>query len=154
MLCPTGKLSDLLYFLKRGPFEPLDTVPFKRVVQKTLALILLATGRRFSEISALSKKSSRSADTVFLKWSPDFTAKYHSADFQPDPPLLTKSTDRQERLLCPVRAWDFYIKRRRAISNSANPSRLWPTSTGNLTLEFRNLIKESRKFVNKSDKVQ
>ena len=152
-IMPIWDLSDLLSFLIRGPFEPMNEVPFKLVVQKTLALILLATGRRISEIAALSRKSSRSGDAVSLSWLPDFTAKYHSADFRPDPPRISKSTDAQERLLCPVRAWEHYIKRRAVIANSANPLRFWPMSGKALTLEFKKLIKDSRKFVGKSDKV-
>ena len=47
-------LNDLLRFLESETFGPLEEKPFLRKYQKTLALILLATGRRNIDILILS----------------------------------------------------------------------------------------------------
>ena len=150
---PSWDLSDLLYYLKKGPFEPLNEAPFHLLTQKTLALLLLATGRRISEISALSRTFTESASMVVLHWLPDFRAKNHDADFQPDPPAFNSLDPSLDQSLCPHRAWKIYLRRREDIINSANGDRLWPMSKGALSASFRTLVKQSRRFVEKSDKV-
>ena len=50
---PEWDLSDLLLFLRSDRFEDLHTVSFSLLTLKVLALLLIATGRRISEIANL-----------------------------------------------------------------------------------------------------
>ena len=72
---PPWDLSDLLLFLQSREFFPFETCSFLRLSQKTLALILLASGRRIHEISSLSRDFRRSGDKVVLYWPEGFKAK-------------------------------------------------------------------------------
>ena len=59
-------LDDLLHFLLSDEFEPLESVSIRRLVQKTLVLLLLASGRRISEILGISGSSSRKGGSPLL----------------------------------------------------------------------------------------
>jgi hypothetical protein len=81
---------------------------------KTLFLIALASGRRCSELHALSVGRyivfSQSGATVHFR--PGFLAKNERSDFSTTPlflPYITKSTNRAKRLNCPVRALRWYM---------------------------------------------
>ena len=52
---PHWLLSDLLAFLRSPLFEPLSLASDYYVFAKTLVLLLLATGRRISEIAGLAR---------------------------------------------------------------------------------------------------
>ena len=55
---PTWELDDLLQFLCTDRFEPMNIVPFRQVIRKAISLLLLATGRRLSEIASICRLSS------------------------------------------------------------------------------------------------
>ena len=79
--------------------------------QKTLALFLLASGRRISEIANISRDSYMKDSFMFLKWLPAFRAKHHTSSFQPlDPSISKLISDDSDRLLCPVRAWEIFFR--------------------------------------------
>ena len=74
---PYWDLSLVLDCLKESPFEPMSSCSFKCLSQKTVFLIALASGRRRSEIHAISAASGAvnfSADksSVKLNFSLDF----------------------------------------------------------------------------------
>ena len=134
-----------LFFEKR-PVLSTRYSSIQRVVYKTWALLLLATDWRIRENVALTKVS-RPMVTA-SRMVNRFAAKIPQRSFfNRIPRIFRKNTDIQERLRCPVRAWDYYYIKRRVSSNSANPSRLWPTSSDNPTLEFKKLLKEPRSSV-------
>ena len=77
---PHWDLSLVLDCLKESPFEPMSSCSFKCLTQKTVFLIALASGRKHSEIHALSASSGSvnfSADksSVKLHFFPGFLAK-------------------------------------------------------------------------------
>ena len=72
---PTWDLTDLLKYLKSDAFEPLEKASWPRLIQKVLALILLASGRRLKEIANLSRFSYTKYGRVFLQWPKSFLAK-------------------------------------------------------------------------------
>jgi integrase len=81
---------------------------------KTLFLIALASGRRCSELHALSVGRfivfSQNGATLYFR--PGFLAKNERMDFSASPlflPYISKSKDRGKRLNCPVRALKWYI---------------------------------------------
>ena len=90
---PLWSLNGLLSFLDTDRFEPLETVPYKFLLQKTLCLILLSSGRRIGEVANLSNKSSRNrADSrLHLKWRVDFKPKHDTPSFRPPCPSISVS---------------------------------------------------------------
>ena len=87
---PSWDLSDLLLFLQSLKFYPLETWSFLRLSQKTLALILLASGRRIHEISSLSREFRRSGDKVVLYWPEGSKAKCYRVGHYPEDPSIRK----------------------------------------------------------------
>ena len=87
---PPWDLSDLLLFLQSREFFPLETCSFLRLSQKTLALILLASGRRIHEISSLSREFRRSGDKVVLYWPEGSKAKCYRVGHYPEDPSIRK----------------------------------------------------------------
>ena len=151
---PLWELSDLLSYLNSSVFEPLDTVSFSRCLQKFLALLLLATGRRISEISGLSRIHSKNASKTVLHWLPSFTPKHFTRFFHPDhPSFYSLDPAIEDRSLCPFRAWRIYVEKRQAFTHEPLAHRLWILSRGDLTLTFKDLVKESRQFVGKHTQV-
>ena len=148
---PTWLLDDVLITLCSSAFEPIESVGDKQVFKKCLALLLLASGRRLSEIAALSRNSSRVGRRLWLEWIPSFRAKMDRADWRPRPPsILPSSGDgRMARLLCPVRAFQEYISRRNLIVNHVNNDLLWMVRQESLATTFRSLIKDSRRLMGK-----
>ena len=86
---PPWGLSDLL-FLQSHEFFSLETCSFFRLSQKTLALILLASGRRIHEISSLSTEFRRSGDEVVLYWPEGSKAKCYRVGHYPEDPSIRK----------------------------------------------------------------
>ena len=150
---PLWSLSDVLYFLRRGPCEPLEEAPWQLLTMKVLFLILLASGRRISEVSNISRSYVIRGDTILLKWLPDFRAKATRVDFCPEDPSITRmdSRDEDELKLCPVRAWEIYRRRSEGFVNSIDKNRLWPVSHDTLVDCFRSLVGKARRFAGRSD---
>ena len=63
---PRWSLPSLLKFLRSPTFEPLSSCAWARLCQKTLALLLLASGRRISEITYISSNFSKCDNSVTL----------------------------------------------------------------------------------------
>ena len=150
---PLWSLSDVLYFLRRGPCEPLEEAPWQLLTMKVLFLILLASGRRISEVSNISRSYVIRGDTILLKWWQDFRAKATRVDFCPEDPSITRmdSRDEDELKLCPVRAWEIYRRRSEGFVNSIDKNRLWPVSHDTLVDCFRSLVGKARRFAGRSD---
>ncbi|XP_069109293.1 uncharacterized protein [Argopecten irradians] len=122
-LAPQWNLALVLESLKGAPYEPLGSVSLKFLTFKTVFLLALASGRRRSDIHALSVHSSclrwaRDSSAVTLLTDPAFLAKNQVPGFSPDPiriPSLTVSVESEEndQLLCPCRALRFYLDKTR-----------------------------------------
>ena len=138
-------MSVLLRFNKEGPFEPLVDAPRDLLTQETLALLLLASGRRISEISNVSRSFVRRDDGVSLLWLPGFQAKWASSSFSPEHPFISKlvSSHDSDLLLCPVRAWEILLERRHEVSNPVNDESLGHCSIASLTYQFIKLVKNA-----------
>jgi hypothetical protein len=121
---PSWNLALVLRSLQYPPFEPLSLASFKFLTLKCCFLLTLASGRRRSEIHALSIADSCirfSADksSVTLLTDPSFLAKNQLSDKGSGPiviPALPNSVGNQE--LCPVRTLLKYI----SVSSSLRPS--------------------------------
>ena len=147
---PLWDLSDLLYYLKSPVFEPLDHCSFTKCTQKTLALLLLASGRRISEISAISRLHAETSSKIVLLWLSSFTPKHFTPTFHPEHPSIHALDPAiEDRSLCPVRAWKIYKERRRMFTIKVLSHRFWILSRGDLSKQFQLLVRDSRKFVDK-----
>lgn len=151
-LMPGWCLSDLLEYLRGPPFEPLETARWGALIKKTLVLFLLASGRRISEISEIQRVSCRKGNKVILKWLPLFRAKWESADFHPEQPSVSRLVPLpgEDVLLCPVRAWSVFVRKRMTIRNYVDNDRFWPCSMYALTYFCKRVVKDSVKFAGKS----
>ena len=144
---PEWDLSVLLRFLRGDLFEDLRYVSFSLLTQKVLVLLLIATGRRISEIANLSRSSSVVDGRMVLHWLPDFRAKWCSgySGFVPRPPSIV-SLDSDESVHirnCPVRALQIFLDRRRSVVNSLDDDCLWTLSQEGLSATFRSVVKAS-----------
>ena len=105
---PLWSLNGLLCFLQSDLFEPLQEVPVLRLLQKTLALLLLSSGRRIGDVANMSRHSSPGSDSTSLSWLPGYLPKV----LAPAPSISPMSSPRSsDRLLCPVRAYDVLLER-------------------------------------------
>ena len=111
---PSWDLPLVLSKLSKNPYEPVQAAAPRDVALKTAFLIALASGRRCSEIQALSigRFMVFSKAGVTLHFRPNFLAKNERSDFSAKPiflPYIDQSTDRAQRLNCPVRALKWYV---------------------------------------------
>ena len=120
-------VNKVLDSLKRPPFEPMSVATLKYVTMKTVFLVALATGRRRSEIHALSHKSVKSSvingnEVIHVKTVMSFLTKNQRENSSPDAakkifiPSLKEVLgpdlwDSEDKVLCPVRAIRHYLKR-------------------------------------------
>ena len=154
---PLWNLNVLLEFLQSPKFEPLEHAQYSCLVQKTLCLILLASGRRISEVANISRSSqlTSSGKAIELHWVPGFTPKHFGAGFRPTcPSIAYLATDASTDLtLCPIRAYRIFLDRSSSWkqSNEGNDSVLWtspkhssPMSINQLTKLFIGLVKDSQ----------
>lgn len=117
---PTFDLALVLRRLLREPFEPMATAQVKFLAWKTLFLVTLASGKRRSEIHAMTDcvHWGLKGEEVYLRPSPNFISKTETARNPAGAftecriPALTGYVGRHERdrLLCPVRALRYYLK--------------------------------------------
>ncbi len=116
---PQWNLPLVLDVLSRHPFEPIINCSLKFLTYKTVFLIALASGRRRSEIHALSADDAcvsftHDESAVELHTFPGFLAKNqlpsvaHTSLHIPSLPRETESTN---CVLCPVRALKSYLRR-------------------------------------------
>ncbi|XP_076452690.1 uncharacterized protein LOC143288227 [Babylonia areolata] len=119
---PLWDLFLVLDFIRKQPFEPLGTIPFDLLTLKTTFLLLLATGRRRSEIHGLSGMPQDLAfhrdGSITLRFLPEFLAKNQDPKV-PSPSLRVRplsdilAQDDEDRHLCPVRCLKYYWDRSR-----------------------------------------
>jgi hypothetical protein len=117
---PAWDLGLVLRHLQGPGFEPLVSVPLAQAAVKAAFLVLLASGRRASEVTGLSGMSSDVAfeadGSVSLRFLPEFRAKNQGTS-NPSPiigiPPLSRLVDEAEPdyVNCPVRALRIYRKR-------------------------------------------
>ena len=158
-MMPRWSLNMLLQFLRCPLFEPLETCSFSRLSQKTLCLLLLASGRRISDIANLSRTSfiSSSEDLFVLDWVPGYVPKNHSAAFKTPPPSVRRlqSSVPDDLLLCPVRCLLVYLERTRELLDEVplslrhpclwiKPRTVVQWSKASLTKCFVNVVRDSR----------
>ena len=119
-LTPKWDLSWVLVCLQKPPFEPLDKASKFQVTIKTAFLLALATAKRCIEIHALAMDSqhlrfNQTDGSVSLMLKTGFLVKNQLPSVKPDPivdPSLAGICKREhlDRLLCPVRSLNFYLK--------------------------------------------
>ena len=149
---PSWSLNTLLAFLKSREFEPLEGLDRRRLFQKCLCLLLLASGRRIGEIANLSKSShwDRESGSLFLEWLPGFSPKHFNASFQPDCPSIEaiRSDDPDDFFLCPVRAYSALLNRVAEFPGNRSNESLWgkvgKASISFLTNTLKALVRDSR----------
>ena len=159
---PLWSLNGLLTFLDSARFEPLDTVEYRFLVQKTLCLLLLSSGRRIGEITNLSDSSRfyKADNRLHLIWLKDFKPKHYTPSFRPPCPSICKLEDPTgvQLTLCPVRAYDIFKNRsidwHDYVENTQELQPFWvkpddslPSSVPELSKTFVSLIKDYRRSV-------
>ncbi|XP_076459331.1 uncharacterized protein LOC143292702 [Babylonia areolata] len=117
---PLWDLFLVLQYLRKAPFEHLAIAPFMLLSMKTLFLISLASGRRCSEVHALSGITQdiafESDGSISFRFLPEFLAKNQTPS-TPSPILFIKplssilAHDYEDRFLCTVRALCVNLKR-------------------------------------------
>ena len=165
---PRWSLNVLLEFLLSPVFEPLESAPFSRLLQKALCLILLASGRRIGDICFLSRTARPlpSGLGLSLSWVPGYVPKFLSPLFQAASPSIRRlfSGVPRDRLLCPVRAYNILVSRSLDLVEDVplshrhhrlwvNPRTLLPASKGSLSRWFVNLVIDSRRHCGEFDPV-
>jgi len=121
---PKWDLSLVLHFLTDRTFEPMGTSDMKWCSYKTLFLLLLASGRRRSEVHAIDATRimwKEDKSEVWLWPVKDFIPKILSTAeggerFTPMKiraltKLIGPAKNEPDRLLCPLRALRYYVKR-------------------------------------------
>ena len=119
---PDWDLLEVLRALRRPPFEPMANISLQHLTWKTVFLLALASGRRRSELSALSFEDGCTQwgnQVVYLKTRVGFMAKRVIANRDRSvisiPALSqlvgTHQEAREERFLCPLRALKWYKQR-------------------------------------------
>ena len=145
---PTWSLDTLLTFLASEHFEPLHSKSLLPVTQKTLCLLLLASGRRIDEIAHLSKFHvfRRDGESVTVHWLPRYVPKHFTRSFQPIFPSFERmaSDSESDLLLCPVRAFNTYLGMIRGGPRYSINARLWSLDNRGLTGMFKSTVLQAR----------
>lgn len=117
-LVPAWDLPRALRFLANPPFEPLNQASMMDLTRKTAFLVAAASGRRVSDIHALSVAENHiqwGSNAVHLLPRAGFLAKNQTLDFTPKhiilPDLRKASGSTDCGPWCPVRALKFYISK-------------------------------------------
>ena len=156
---PVWSLNGLLSFLDTDRFEPLETAPYIYLLQKSLCLILLSSGRRIGEITNLANVSYKGNknNRLYLKWLVDFSPKHDTPSFRPSCPSISRldSISGTQLSLCPIRAYNIFLQRSESWrQNSADgqgqdpfwvkPNFSSPSTILDLSSSFISLIKAYR----------
>ena len=151
---PNWDLSDLWFYLHSVVFEDLRGIPFSLLTQKVLALLLIATGRRISEITHLSRITHVKGNRTYIEWIPGFRAKWDSgfSGFVPQSPSILKMKATRSRDLrnCPVNALQIFMERRDTVTGGHGEDRLWTIGAAGLASSFRSLVRASRRRMSMS----
>ena len=144
---PVWDLSALLSFVRSDLFEDLREVSFELLTQKVLVLLLVASGRRLSEIANLSRITSVHDSRTYVHWLPDFKAKWCSgfSMFTPQSPSFSRMDSAVERHLrnCPVRALEIFLYRRKSVVGCHNDDCFWTIPQTGLAAAFRSVVRSS-----------
>jgi hypothetical protein len=113
---PKWDLALVLRVLRQSPYEPLESAQPAFLARKTVFLLLLASGRRRSDIHAIDpKRITHTSSGVILEPRPGFLPKVSAtaegeARYQPIVvrKLSSITQDPVELRLCPVRALSIY----------------------------------------------
>ena len=152
---PAWSLNVLLEFLDSPLFEPLSSASPIRLLQKTLCLLLLATGRRVGEVSHLSRSFLKQRDHLVLSLLPSFLPKHHTPGFMSSPPCIGFFDKSLLAHPCPARAFLTYIRVSSSWSvvSSQGHNNLWflpksrgPLSVRRVTKLFSSLVEDCRLF--------
>ena len=154
---PRWSLNQVLSFLDSPVFEPLETAEPIRLLQKTLFLLFLATGRRIGEVSSLSRQFSTHRNYLRLSCVSGFLPKHHTATFQSVPPVLPYFNFNISPVShCPVRAFLIYYERSADWFRTHSPLnnvKLWvlpksskPLSLSRIAKIFKDLVVDSRYY--------
>ena len=136
-LVPAWDVSVVLSALQLPPFEPLSMVSFKHLTYKCCFLLALATGRRRSELHALSITDSclrfaADKSSVTLLTDPAFLAKNQLSEKGSGliviPALPVSDTHNQN--LCPVRALEQYLLQSAHLRSKGNKRLFVPIKKG------------------------
>ena len=145
---PSWSLDTLLAFLISDNFEPLHTKSLLLVTQKTLCLLLLASGRRIDEVAHLSKYHvfQRDGEAVSIHWLSGYTPKHFTRLFQPEFPSFERMAPGADSdlLLCPVRAFNTYLGRVGGGPRFSRKAPLWAHNGKALTNLFKTTLFQAR----------
>ncbi len=113
---PSWDLEKVLDALNTQPYEPALAATLRNCTIKTAFLLALASGRRASELHALSIGEHivwHSRGGVSLYFRPSFLAKNERSNFVAKPISLPRlgSEAGERRLSCPVRSLKWYLKK-------------------------------------------
>ncbi len=160
---PKWDLALVLRHLTKPPYEPLHLASLKLLTFKAIFLLSLASAKRIGELHALTKNFSHTNNwnSITIMFDPSFLAKTQDpADPSTGLSSLTipalaneVASDLPDRLLCPVRAIRYYIKRTEPLRG--NRSRLFlPIMAGNTKdiskVTISNWVKEVIKSAHES----
>ena len=115
---PAWNVALVLQSLTRAPYEPLRSSDERFLAQKTLFLLALASAKRVAELHGLLYRVSHSRGwgEVSFSFVPGFVANTQDPSSSAPrfegftvPALPNSSTDRNGRLLCPVRTVRCYL---------------------------------------------
>ena len=126
VLVPQWNLGLVLSYLSSASFEPVDKIDLKLLSYKCCFLLALASGRRRSELHALSVADScmrfaRNRSSVTLLTDPAFLGKNQIPDRGAEPifiPALPENSDSHS--LCPVRILTVYLSRTKSLRSGNN----------------------------------
>lgn len=155
---PNWDLNFVLIALTRKPYEPLRHCSIMQLSLKTFFLILLASGRRRSELLAIDIRRTESAPdgSLFLYPNLAFVPKTQAAREEGgkafSPIKLTSLSAQLSRsdpdgFYCPVRAYHAYIKRTKAFRNN-RPALFLPAQPGRSTnLKVNSLTSWTKRLI-------
>ena len=123
---PKWDLVTVMDGLSSAPFETLESMDLKHLSLKTALLLALASGKRVSDLTALSVQQScmlvaDDLSRITLRPNPAFQPKVLNANFRTmvidlpafSPPPFNTEEDRRLNALCPVRTLLAYVARTR-----------------------------------------
>lgn len=117
-LVPDWDLPTALRLLSKTPYEPMGNATLEDITKKTVFLVAAASGRRVSDIHALSiagEHLSISPSGARLLPRSGYLAKNQTQDFTPAPIILPDlrrtANSPDDGPWCPVRALKFYLSR-------------------------------------------
>ena len=145
ILVPQWDLGLVLSAFNVSPFEPADSVHIKFLSYKCCFLLALASGRRRSELHALSISDSclrfnRDLSSVTLLTDPSFLAKNQIPDRGADPIVIPAlPSDSDSNLLCPVRILRIYLDRTRSLRTAGDCRLFIPIKKGVSSLSVKTI---------------